>query len=107
MTLLDGRWRSLDGRPIYASVTGLSAHYNALLADRLTRHLGIGWEQRQRRADRNPQWEITGVGEALIDEFSSRTREIELKKEQLIASYVTRHGRRPSEKKIVELRAQA
>ncbi|GAA4699791.1 hypothetical protein GCM10023349_15260 [Nocardioides conyzicola] len=107
MTLWDGRWRSLDGRPIFASVTGLSAHYNALLADRLTRELGVGWEIRQRGADRNPQWEIAGVSEDLIREFSSRTREIELKKDQLIADYVSRHGRMPSEKKIVELRAQA
>lgn len=106
-TLLDGRWRSLDGRPVFASVTGLSAHYNALLADRLTRELGIGWELRERGVDRNPQWEIVGVSEALIGEFSSRTREIELKKGELIAEYVTRHGRMPSEKTIVELRAMA
>ena len=33
-TLLDGRWRSLDGRPLHAAVTALSAHYNAVLADR-------------------------------------------------------------------------
>lgn len=107
MTLLDGRWRSLDGRPVFASVTGLSAHYNALLADRLTRDLGVGWELRQRGADRNPQWEIAGVSEALIGEFSSRTRQIEVKKDQLIAEYVSAHGPMPSEKKIVELRAQA
>ncbi len=107
LTLLDGRWRSLDGRPVFASVTGLSAHYNALLADRLTRELGVEWDLRQRGADRNPQWEIAGVGEDLIGEFSSRTREIELKKDELIADYVAAHGRRPSEKRIVELRAQA
>ena len=48
LTVMDGRWRSLDGRPVFASRTGLSAHYNALLADRLTRDLGIEWELRQR-----------------------------------------------------------
>ena len=42
-----------------------------------------------------------------IAEFSSRTREIELKKDELIAEYVARHGRMPSPKTIVELRAQA
>ncbi|GAB7007801.1 MobF family relaxase [Nocardioides sp. AN3] len=106
-TLLDGRWRSLDGRPLHASRTALSAHYNALLADRLTRDLGIAWEQRQRGADRNPQWEITGVSEELIGEFSSRSREIDAEKDRLIDAYLAAHGRRPSEKKIVELRAQA
>ncbi|WP_244929234.1 MobF family relaxase [Nocardioides sp. W7] len=106
-TLRDGRWRSLDGRPVFASVTGLSALYDALLADRLTRDLGIGWELRERGPDRNPRWEITGVSDELIGEFSSRTREIELAKDDLIADYVTRHGRHPSAKTIVELRAQA
>ncbi|MCW2830278.1 MAG: conjugal transfer protein, partial [Aeromicrobium sp.] len=107
LTLRDGHWRSLDGRPVFASVTGLSAHYNALLADRLARELRVEWELRQRGADRNPQWEIVGVGDELTAEFSSRTREIEKKKDQLIVEYVERHGRMPSAKKIVELRAQA
>lgn len=35
-TLLDRRWRSLDGRPMHAAVTAISAHYNAVLADHLT-----------------------------------------------------------------------
>ena len=90
---------------MFASRTGLSAHYDALLADRLSRDLGIEWELRQRGADRNPRWEIAGVTDDLIAEFSSRTREIELKKDELIAEYVARHGRQPSAKTIVELRA--
>ena len=106
-TLLDGRWRSLDGRPVFASVTALSAHYNALLADRLNRELGVEWELRERGNDRNPQWEIAGISDDLVREFSSRSREIDIEKDRLIAEYVAAHGRRPSEKKIVELRAHA
>lgn len=107
LTVMDGRWRSLDGRPVFASRTGLAAHYDALLADRLSRDLGIEWELRQRGPDRNPRWEIAGVTDDLITEFSSRMREIELKKDELIAEYVARHGRMPSARTIVELRAQA
>jgi conjugative relaxase-like TrwC/TraI family protein len=107
LTVMDGRWRSLDGRPVFACVTALSAHYNAVLADRLTRDVDVAWELRQRGADRNPQWEIAGISDELIAEFSSRTREIELKKDDLIAEYVARHGRMPSPRTIVELRAQA
>ena len=106
-TVLDGRWRSLDGRPMHHAVTALSAHYNAVLADRLTGTFDIAWEQRDRGADRNRQWEIVGVGEELIREFSSRTKQIEVEKERLIDAYVARHGRRPSNVTIVELRAQA
>lgn len=107
LTDMDGRWRSLDGRPVFASRTGLSAHYDALLADRLSRDLGIEWDLRQRGPDRNARWEVAGVTDDLITEFSGRTREIELKKDDLIAEYVARHGRMPSAKTIVELRAQA
>ena len=107
LTVMDDRWRSLDGRPVFASRTGLSEHYNALLADRVARDIGVEWELRQRGADRNPQWEIVGVSDDLITEFSSRTREIELKKDELIAEYVAKHGRMPSVRAIVELRAQA
>jgi conjugative relaxase-like TrwC/TraI family protein len=107
LTVWDQRWRSLDSRPVHASVTALSAHYNAVLADRLSRDLGVEWEFRERGADRNPQWEISGVGDGLLSEFSSRSREIELEKDRLIAAYRAAHGRMPSAKKIVEMRAQA
>lgn len=107
LTQMDGRWRSLDGRPVFSSRTGLSEHYNALLADRLTRDIGVEWEMRQRGAEKNPRWEIVGVGDDLITEFSSRSREIDLKTDALIAEHVARHGRRPSDRTVVELRAQA
>ncbi|WP_275693504.1 relaxase domain-containing protein [Nocardioides sp. TF02-7] len=77
------------------------------MADRLSRDVGVEWELRQRGADRNPQWEIAGISDELIAEFSSRSREIEFKKDELISEYVARHGRMPSPKTIVELRAQA
>ncbi|MDF1605871.1 MobF family relaxase [Nocardioides sp. YIM 152315] len=106
-TNLDGRWRSLDGRPVFASRTGLSEHYNALLADRLAQEVGVLWEPRQRGADRHPRWEIVGINDELLSEFSSRTREIEIAKDRLIAEYRATHGRTPSAKTIIELRAQA
>lgn len=102
-TLLDDCWRSLDGRPIHHAVTALSAYYNSILADRLTGTLGLAWE---RGPDRNPQWEIAGVPDALINEFSARTRAVEDEKERLIEGYFAAHGRRPRNARIVELRAQ-
>ena len=82
---------------MHAAVVALSEHYNAVLADRLTGTFGLGWEQRARGEDRNPQWEIAGVGDELIGEFSSRTRAIEIEKERLIAAV-----RRPARAAAIE-----
>lgn len=68
-TVYDGRWRSLDGRPMHAATVALSEHYNGLLADHLTRALAVGWEARDRGRDRNRAFEITGVPEELIEAF--------------------------------------
>ena len=82
-TTEDGRWRSLDGRPLHAAVVALSEHYNAVLADRLTRLFGIEWEQRARGPERTSAWELAPVPDDLIREFSSRSRGIELEKDRL------------------------
>ncbi|MCK3769777.1 relaxase domain-containing protein [Microbacterium aerolatum] len=103
----DGKWRTLDGRPMHAVVVALSEHYNAVLADHLTRLLGVGWEERDRGRSRNPAWEITGVPESLIGEFSSRSAAIEAEKDRLIADYVARYGRQPSDTTVIRLRQQA
>ncbi|MEO6712762.1 MAG: MobF family relaxase, partial [Mycobacteriales bacterium] len=106
-TAEDGRWRSLDGRPLHASVVALSEHYNAVLADRLTRVLGIEWEQRDRGEERSAAWELAPVPDELVREFSSRSRGIDLETDRLIATYVEKHGRRPSAETVIRLRATA
>lgn len=103
----DGKWRTLDGRPMHAAVVALSEHYNAVLADHLTRMLSVGWDERDRGRSRNPAWEITGVPEELIGEFSSRAAAIEAEKDRLIADYVARHDRQPSDVTVIRLRQQA
>ena len=103
----DGKWRTLDSRAIHAAVTGLSEHYNAVLSDHLTQTLGVGWEARERGAGRSTAWEIAGVPQELMDEFSSRTRDIEQVKDRLVTDYVTKHGRQPSPKLLWQFRQQA
>lgn len=103
----DGKWRTLDSRAIHAAVTGLSEHYNAVLSDHLTQTLGVAWEARERGVGRSTAWEITGVPQELMDEFSSRTRDIEQVKDRLVTDYVTRHGRQPSPKLLWQFRQQA
>ena len=103
----DGKWRTLDGRPMHDAVVALSEHYNAILADHLTRDLGLGWETRERGERRNPAFEISGVPDVLMGEFSSRSHDIEKAADVLIAEYVDKHGVRPSAKTILRLRAEA
>ncbi|MGZ1489492.1 MobF family relaxase [Brevibacterium sediminis] len=106
-TVLDGKWRSLDGRPMHAAVVALSELHEAVFADRMTRTFGVEWEARDMGRDRNPAWAITGVPEELVAEFSTRAKHIDAATDDLIAEYVERHGRRPSLVTIMKLRAQA
>ncbi|WP_415853291.1 MobF family relaxase [Sinomonas sp. G460-2] len=106
-TAQDGRWRSLDGRPMHAATVALSELHEAVFADHLTRAFGLGWEQREMGRDRNPAWAISAVPEGLVAEFSTRSRHIEAEKDRLIEEYVQRHGRQPSTATILKLRAQA
>jgi conjugative relaxase-like TrwC/TraI family protein len=103
----DGKWRTLDGQSLYRAVVALSEHYNAVLADILTRTCGLEWERRDRGANRNPAFELAGVGEDLVAEFSSRSRAIEVEKNRLIEEFEQDHGRPPSTATVIKLRAQA
>lgn len=106
-TVVDGQWRTLDSRALHNAVVALSEHYHAVLADRLSGAFEVGWEQRSRGDDRNPSWDIIGVPAELIDEFSSRSRAIDIATDELIAEHVAASGRRPSRKQIVAMRARA
>jgi conjugative relaxase-like TrwC/TraI family protein len=106
-TVLDGKWRSLDGRPMHAAVVALSELHESLFADALTRSLGVRWEMRERGRDRHPSLSISWVPEALVAEFSSRSRHIDVATDALIAAYLDQHGSRPGPVTIMKLRAQA
>lgn len=106
-TVLDGKWRSLDGRPMHAAVVALSELHEALFADALTRALGVEWEMRARGSDRNPAWAIRSVPEALVTDFSTRSRHIDIEADRLIDAYVSEHGHRPNPTTITKLRARA
>lgn len=106
-TALDGKWRSLDGRPIHAAVVAVSELHEAIFSDELTRALGVQWEARDRGRDRNATWAITGVPEDIVREFSTRAHAIDDETDKLIADYVATHGHRPAAATIIKLRAQA
>jgi len=106
-TAHDGKWRSLDGRPLHAATVALSELHEAVFADHLTRVFGVEWEARDMGRDRNPAWAISTMPEELVAEFSTRARHIDAETDHLIDQYVAAHGRRPAPTVIVRLRAQA
>jgi conjugative relaxase-like TrwC/TraI family protein len=106
-TMLDGRWRSLDGRPMHGAVVALSELHEALFADALARELGVQWERRERGRDRHPAWAVASVPESLVREFSTRSRHVDAETDRLIDAFVQARGRRPSPATIMKLRAQA
>ncbi|XPP27947.1 MAG: MobF family relaxase [Leucobacter sp.] len=106
-TAHDGKWRSLDGRPLHAATVALSELHEAVFADHLTRAFGVEWEARDMGRDRNPAWAIRTVPEKLVAEFSTRARHIDIETDRLIEQYVSTHGHRPAPAVIVRLRAQA
>ncbi|QGN34496.1 MobF family relaxase [Microlunatus sp. Gsoil 973] len=105
---LDGKWRSLDGRSLFAAAVSLSERYNTRIEDELRRRLGVDFEERggpddDHRAVR----EIVGVPSALISHFSKRRQNIERAYRELVAGYRSRHGRDPSEAARLKLYQQA
>jgi conjugative relaxase-like TrwC/TraI family protein len=84
----DGRWRSLDGRELFAFQKASGMLYNATLRVELTARLGVAWDP----VDRNGQADIVGVPRDLIDRFSKRRREVERRGAQRIATLEARLG---------------
>ena len=104
----DGKWRTLDSRALFNANVAFSEHYEAVLYDRLAASLGLQGERRPARGkNRNPGFEIAGVPDDLITEFSSRSADIEPATDQLIADYRQKHGRSPSPGTVNRLREQA
>ncbi|WP_454850039.1 MobF family relaxase [Promicromonospora soli] len=107
-TLLDGRWRSLDGRGLYAASVAMSELHEAIVMDDLTRVLGVGWELRARAGQgRNPGWSIKGVPDDLLVAFSRRSEQVNARADELIAEHIARYGRRPGRSTINKYRQRA
>jgi hypothetical protein len=106
-SISDGEWRTLDSRGLFKSVVMLGELHQGVLADLLTKELGWGWDGRSRRHSDQLRWEVTGVPETLMAEFSQRAAAIEERKEVLIPEFVASHGRQPTTTEIIKLRQRA
>ncbi|WP_426594403.1 MobF family relaxase [Cellulomonas sp. McL0617] len=93
---LDEVWRSVDGRTLHAATVTVSELYDVLLADEVTRRLGTTWSLRDRGERRNQAFELDGVGEDLLTEFSTRSEQIHCAEQRWADEFTQRQGRAPS-----------
>ncbi|WP_052500536.1 MobF family relaxase [Arthrobacter sp. SPG23] len=106
--ITDGAWVTLDSRTLYKAAVAASEHYNGLLFDALHRNLGTDTDIRLPAASsRNPSQQLTGVDDALIREFSNRSRLIDLETDRLVAEWTASHGTPPTATTTIKLRQQA
>ena len=92
----DGLWRSLDGKTIHAAAVTVSELYDVLLADDLARRLPVGMSLRDRGARRNPAFEIDGIDEVVLAQFSSRSEQIHCAEAEWATQFEADHGREPT-----------
>lgn len=93
----DGKWRSLDGRVLFAAAVSVSERYNTRIEDDLRDRLGVEFTERSRGAEgRRPVREIVGMPTPLLEAFSKRRTGIEQQYQHLLRDYRNRHGREPT-----------
>ncbi|MDA8312129.1 MAG: relaxase domain-containing protein [Actinomycetota bacterium] len=103
----DGVWRTLDSRGLFKSTVMLSELHQGVLADLLTQQLGWGFDGRSRQHSDQLRFEVTGVPEALMAEFSRRAASIEARKDTLVTEFAAAHGRQPTNVEVLRLRQRA
>jgi conjugative relaxase-like TrwC/TraI family protein len=103
----DGVWRTLDSRGLFASTVMLSEMHQGVLSDLLTAELGWDWTAHTRRSSSVPRWEVAGVSQRLMDEFSQRTTAILTAKDRLITQFEEDHHRAPTDFEVLKLRQTA
>ncbi|VXB56217.1 conserved hypothetical protein [Arthrobacter sp. 9V] len=106
--ITDDAWTTLDSRSLYKAVVAASEHYNGLLFDALKQTLGTETDIRAPAQNtHNPSQQLTGIDDALIREFSNRSRLIDIETDRLVTAWIAEHGTRPSATTTVKLRQQA
>jgi len=104
---LDGVWRTIDSKALFRWTVALSELYQGVLSDCLTETLGWGWEPRERAHSPVPKWEVAGVPQPLMDDFSQRSSMIEQVKDVMVAEFVATHGSQPTAREVIGMRQRA
>lgn len=94
---VDGKWRSLDARGLYAMTVAASEHYNTRFETEMAHRLGVTFTARADTGKGNePVREVTGVPGSVVKHFSRRRLDVETRYRQLIAAYRADHGYDPA-----------
>lgn len=106
---VDGTWRSLDGRQLFAAAVSVSERYNTQIEDELRTRLGVTFTERASRgeAGRRPVREVDGIPAELLTVFAKRRQGIEGVYTDLLRAYRADHGRDPSKQVRWRLYQQA
>ncbi|MCA0328457.1 MAG: relaxase domain-containing protein [Actinobacteria bacterium] len=102
----DGGWRSVDSRALHHAVVAVSEIYDNLLADQLSRDSGVRWSWRPRGPRRTPAFEIDGIDDPLLREFSARAAQIDTALQTALVDFHAAHGRGPTRVETMQLRQQ-
>jgi conjugative relaxase-like TrwC/TraI family protein len=92
----DGVWRTLDSRAMFKMSRSIGALHERFMAEESSRTLGV----RHRPRVDGYGWEVEGITQEEIDQFSSRRRAIKPEAEQLMALFRHKFGREPSAREI-------
>ncbi len=91
-TVSDGEWRTLDARGLYRQAKAAGVEFQTHLRAEMRARLGVEFEE----VDANGQADIVGIDQELLDEFSTRSIDIETELDDWMSGFVEREGRRPT-----------
>lgn len=98
----DGKWRALDGKPLYRERLGFAALADRFLAQELEL-LGYRTVLREDGA----ALEVAGIADDAADAFSTRAKELRDRACELAAAYERAHGHAPGKAAWYRIRQQA
>ena len=98
----DGRWLALDARSLKMDQRTVSAIYHATLRSQLTARLGVEWEPIV-----NGIAEITHVPQAVLEEFSARTADVQRRIDEKLDRFIDTFDRDPTPRERWRLEREA
>ncbi|QGU08808.1 ATP-dependent RecD-like DNA helicase (plasmid) [Corynebacterium occultum] len=101
------KWRSVDASHLLKNSALIGQRYQHLLTQRLNQRLGLEFRPRVTAEEKQPVWEVAGIDDGLIEQFSSRRTMARPVYESYAADYASTHGHAPSDRVRYRLWQQA